>query len=229
MLAMVIADDQDEKEILSLLLRREGHAVAASSDHQRVLKSWTEHPADIIVVSLQESTPEPSQIIEAVRVVTQVPMLFIIEKPPESLICTLLREGADAVLIRPVSPNIFGAHIKALMRRATNIPSYVLPSLELETIALDPSTRMVTVSGKEPKRLTQLEFRLLYTLLTNRGQVLPLDILVERIWGYSGDGNQDLIRGLVSRLRRKIESDPDSQHYIETIPGVGYRFMAGEL
>jgi DNA-binding response OmpR family regulator len=99
----------------------------------------------------------------------------------------------------------------------------------LNEITLDPSARTVTVSGKETRRLTQLEFRLLYTLMTNRGQVVPLDVLVERVWGYTGGGSRDLVRGLVSRLRRKIEPDPEKAHFLETIPGVGYRFTVDEL
>ena len=115
------------------------------------------------------------------------------------------------------------------MRRSASIPSFVLPTLALDQITLDPSIRSVSVAGGEARRLTQLEFRLLYTLMTNRGQVVPLDVIVERVWGYTGEGNQDLVRGLISRLRRKIEPDPNSSHFIETIPGVGYRFTGGDI
>jgi DNA-binding response OmpR family regulator len=128
------------------------------------------------------------------------------------------------VLVRPTSFQVLGAHVEVLMRRANSVPNFVIPSLELEELSLDPSTRTVTISGKEPCRLTQLEFRLLYTLMTNRGQVIPLEVLVERTWGYTGEGNQELVRGLVSRLRRKIEPSHDETRFIETIPGVGYRF-----
>jgi DNA-binding response OmpR family regulator len=60
--------------------------------------------------------------------------------------------------------------------------------------------------------------------MTNRDHVVPTEIIVERVWGYTGDGNRDLVRGLISRVRRKIEPNPDSPRYIETIPGTGYRF-----
>jgi DNA-binding response OmpR family regulator len=60
--------------------------------------------------------------------------------------------------------------------------------------------------------------------MTHRGQVLPAEIIVERVWGYSGRGDKELVRGLVSRLRSKIEPDPRSPQYIRTVPGVGYSF-----
>jgi DNA-binding response OmpR family regulator len=69
-----------------------------------------------------------------------------------------------------------------------------------------------------------LEFRLLYTLLINRNQIVPTETIVERVWGYSGRGDRDLVRGLVSRLRVKVEGDPHKPQYILTEPGIGYSF-----
>jgi DNA-binding response OmpR family regulator len=54
--------------------------------------------------------------------------------------------------------------------------------------------------------------------------VAPLDVIVERVWGYTGQGNRELVRGLVSRLRRKVEPDPGAPRFIQNVPGVGYRF-----
>ncbi|MGB2964561.1 MAG: helix-turn-helix domain-containing protein [Anaerolineales bacterium] len=83
---------------------------------------------------------------------------------------------------------------------------------------------MVQVGERNPVRLTHLEFRLLYTLITNPGQVIPTENLVEYIWGYSGEGNRDLVQGLVQRLRSKIEPDPRNPTYIINSPGIGYLF-----
>jgi DNA-binding response OmpR family regulator len=228
MQAIVIATNLDEKEIFTFLIRRAGLAVASSSDYQRVLKNWTDHPADIIILALQEDM-DPIAIVEQVRDVTQVPLLLITEPLSEDTFCTLLETSVDVLLQRPLSPRILTAQVHSLSRRSASVPSFVLPSLELENILLDTSTRTVSVHGQEPRRLTQLEFRLLFTLMTNRGQVVPTDIIIERIWGYAGEGNHDLVRGLISRLRRKIESGTGEHEFIETIAGVGYRFIAETL
>lgn len=90
---------------------------------------------------------------------------------------------------------------------------------------LDPTTRTVEVDGMETTRLTQLEFRLLYTLMTHPRQVLPTEMLVESVWGYSDTGNRELVRGLVKRLRRKVEIDPRHPRHIVTTPGVGYQLL----
>jgi two-component system KDP operon response regulator KdpE len=62
--------------------------------------------------------------------------------------------------------------------------------------------------------------------MMHRGQTLPTATLVERVWGYEGEGNMDLVRGLISRLRAKIEENPRLPRYIVTVPGVGYRLSS---
>jgi DNA-binding response OmpR family regulator len=83
---------------------------------------------------------------------------------------------------------------------------------------------MVRIEGRDPQRLTQLEFRLLYALMTHRGEVIPSELIVDRVWGYSESGSRELVRGLVSRLRAKIEPDRSTQRFVHTVPGVGYFF-----
>lgn len=228
MQAIVIAPDPDERDLLVYTLRKAGLAVAASSDHRRVLSNWADHAADVLLIALAADS-DPLKVIADVRAATQVPLVLVTEPRSESATCQILNSGADVILSRPISPLLIAAQCSAVLRRSNAIPGFVLPSLDLGRISLDPSTRQVEVEGKAPQRLTQLEFRLLYVLMTNRGQVLPSEVIVERVWGYSGEGNRDLVRGLVSRLRHKIEPDPEKPVFLETLSGVGYRFNSDEI
>jgi DNA-binding response OmpR family regulator len=228
MQAVVIAPDADERDILIYVLRHAGLAVAASGDHTRLMSKWEEHPADVILVAMAEGG-DLVETTREIREVTQAVLLLISDVLPERVIVRALQTGADVVLVRPTSPQIIAAQVTSLMRRANAIPAFVLPSLDLGVLVLDPSSRTVKMEGMEPRRLTQLEFRLLYSLMNNRGQVLPTDVIVEKVWGYSGEGNRDLVRGLISRLRQKIEPEPDSPKFLETVSGVGYRFTIDEL
>jgi DNA-binding response OmpR family regulator len=227
MQAILVAADQDERDVLGFILRHAGLAVATSAGLPAVLATWLDRPADLIVAAFGENRTTGKDVA-AVRAVTDVPLLLIVDPPGEDRLCDLLRAGADLVLPRPVSPLVLGAYAQALLRRSGATPAFALPTLTLEAIGLDPATRTVVIDGGDPRRLTQLEFRLLYLLMTNRGQVLPNDTLVERIWGYSGEGDRDLVRGLISRLRRKIEVDAEKPRFIQTVPGVGYLFDVGE-
>jgi DNA-binding response OmpR family regulator len=223
MQAFIVAHDNDEREILTFVLRHSGLAVSPGSDLQRILTNWSELPADLIVLAAGDG-PAASEAITAVRSVTEVPLLVLTDPINEDRFCGLLRAGADLVLARPVSPRVLAEYARVILKRAGAVPAFMLPRLDLEEIALDPATRTVLVTGREARRLTQLEFRLLYVLMTNREQVIPTDAIVERVWGYTGEGDRDLVRGLISRLRHKIEPDPDKPRFIETISGVGYRF-----
>lgn len=223
MQAILVTRDSEEREILSLLLRHAGVAVATTQELHRVAANWLERPADIVVVSIGDSCGL-SEAIEAVRGVTEVPLLLIAEPMEEPQLCQLLEAGADLVLSRPVAPRVLAQYVRTLLRRSGGLPSFAIPQLDLEAIQLDPATRTLTVAGQESQRLTQLEFRLLYVLMTNREHVVPVDIIVERVWGYTGEGNRDLVRGLISRVRRKVEPNPDTPRFIQTIPGTGYRF-----
>jgi len=157
-------------------MRRAGLAVASSSDYQRVLKKWANHPADIIILTPGDEKGT-RKVLAEIRSITQVPLLMIMEKLSERSLCELLQNGADIVLQCPLSPQLFIAHVQALSRRPSSFPSFMLPTLSLYEIALDPSLRTVTLSSQEPKRLIQLEFRLLYTLMINRRQVVPSEVL----------------------------------------------------
>jgi len=139
-----------------------------------------------------------------------------------------LKQGADLIVVTPYSAKILIAQVGVLMRRSISAPALSLPKLATDDFALNPETRTVEIIDKPPQRLTHLEFRLLYTLMINRGQIIPTETIVERVWGYTGQGDRDLIRGLVSRLRAKVEVDPRNPQFILTNPGIGYSFKGSD-
>ncbi len=222
--AIIVGQDMDEKELLSFALRRAGWSVAAAADLERVLAGWSDHPADLLLLMVSAEEADVESLVKAVRQTAQCGLLMVVDGASEAARVRALNEGADLVLGRPVSAALLTAQASALGRRTQSVPSFVLPSLDLETISLDPSLRTVSMADGEPQRLTRLEFQLLYVLMTNRGHVVPAEVLVERVWGYSGEGDRELVRGLVSRVRHKLQPDGRRHEFIETIPGVGYRF-----
>ena len=222
MYALLIAEDTDEAALLSLVLQRAGLAVTSSSHLERAMQSWSERPADIILVALHSS--DPLTQMRRIRAETEVSLVLVVEPLDENVRCTLLENGVDLVVVRPFSARLLIAQMRALLRRTSGVTIFSLPTLSLAGLTLDPATRTVQIVGQPLRRLTHLEFRLLYTLMIHRGQVLPLEAIVERVWGYSGEGDRDLVRGLISRLRAKVETDPRIPQYILTVPGLGYSF-----
>ena len=225
MYAMLLAENADERAVLSLVLQRAGLAVTAARDLDRAMKSWLERPADLIVLALGG---DPVALVRQTRADTPAPLIVVTNRIDEDTQFSVLEAGADLVIFRPFSARLLIAQTQALMRRAGTVPLFSLPTLSQSGLTLDAANRTVEIAGRRSQRLTHLEFRLLYTLMTHREQVLPSEVIVERVWGYSGRGDKELVRGLVSRLRSKVEPEPRSPRYIRTVPGAGYSFDPDE-
>jgi DNA-binding response OmpR family regulator len=224
--ALLLAQNADEKAVLSLVLQRAGLAVTSANAVQRALRAWSERPADLILLALRSDDPHAD--VRAIRTETAVPLVVVVDQAEEDLHYELLDAGADLIVPRPFSARLLIAQVRALLRRAGGMSLFSLPILSLAGLTLDPATRAVQIAGLPPRRLTHLEFRLLYTLMIHREHVLPTETIVEQVWGYSGRGDRDLVRGLVRRLRIKVEPDPSNPRFILTVPGVGYTFNEQE-
>ena len=219
----IFVDDPNEGDLLRPILTHAGLEANASTNLEPALENWPQDSAELVLLASDDKVTLLKKI-SVVRATTQVPLLVIADAVSEGDLCAMLMAGVDLVLERPVSPRVLATYARVLLRRSETVPSFVLTSLELDEITLNPSTRTVTVTGQEPQQLTHLEFRLLYVLMNNREQVVPTDIIVDRVWGYDGGGDRELVRGLISRLRRKLEPDPEQPQFIQTITGIGYLF-----
>lgn len=222
MRALLISQDADETAILSLVLQRAGLSVVRSRDLDRGLQGWSEAPSDLVVLVTGEGPPIST--VSRLRAQTEVPFIVITDPLDEVVHAVLLDSGVDLVVPRPFSARLLIAQVRSMLRRAAGLPAFTLPTLTVADLVLDPASRTCKVGTREPKRLTQLEFRLLYTLMIHHGQVLPTEVLVEHVWGYTGEGDRDMVRGLVRRLREKAEPEPHRPRYVITVPGVGYTF-----
>ena len=224
MQAILVAPDPEDRDFLGYVLRQVGLTVGRAADLGQVKVMAEEQPVDFVLAAVADSVTLVREIRD-VRMDTQAPLVLLLETVTEARHCELLDAGVDLVLRRPYSPRLLSRYARMLLNRARAVPATVLPTIKADGISLDPATRAVTVNGRETESLTPLEFRLLYVLMANEGQVLPVETIVERVWGYSGEGNRELVRGLVRRLRRKIEPDPNQPRFIHNLPGVGYRFV----
>jgi two-component system KDP operon response regulator KdpE len=223
MKALVFAADATEGDLLRQMIAYAGVEAEVHGEMQVVLADWSEHAADLIIIT-SDTTTALRECVCAVREVTQTPLLVIADPVVEVVHCDMLQVGADLVLMRPVGPRVLIAYVQVLLRRVDMVPQSFLNAFHLDNFSLDAATRSVTVKGMVARRLTPLEFRLLYVLVSNREQIVPSDTLIERVWGYVSRGDAELLRGLISRVRRKVEPDPQNPRYIENIPAVGYRF-----
>lgn len=227
MQAMIITQNQENADFFGMMLRKEGLTVTASRQVKRAIPALVERPVDLILYSTSVDDTLLATVPE-IRKSSSAQMIMVVDWLTEDLHCALLDAGADWVLTRPLSPRVFPRYLRRLLRRTSEIPVSVLSEIRCRGVILNPAARTVRIGEGEAQRLTQLEFRLLYILMTTPGYVFTTDELVERVWGYDGEGNRGLVRGLVRRLRRKIEPNSDTPQYILNIPSHGYQFADGD-
>jgi DNA-binding response OmpR family regulator len=224
MRAFIYSYHLDEAAVLQVIAQQAGFDPSLTRDIDSMIEHWPDRPADFLLLAFGEEARLNPETIDRLRSQSLVPIVVVVDRLAEDLKVRLLEAGADLVIERPFNSRFLIAQIRALMRRSAGLPFFSLPILTQSGVMIDPSTRTIQVDDGEVKRLTQLEFRLLFTLMTHAGRVLPAETLVEYVWGYSGEGNRGLVRGLVQRLRSKVEPDPANPRYILTEPGLGYRF-----
>lgn len=224
MQAVLISPHADEAHILQVLLQEAGFLVRAARDLEQAIENWPENPADFILVVITGEHSKALTQLELLRAHAVIPILLLSDLLPDDMHVNFLEAGADLVVFRPYSVRALLAQIRAIIRRSGGVPFFSLPSLTQKDVILDPSDRTVKVGERNPVRLTHLEFRLLYTLMTHVGQIIPTEQIVEHVWGYSGEGNRELVRGLIQRVRSKVEEDTRNPQYILTELGIGYYF-----
>lgn len=222
---MIVCDDPDTCQIWAHSLRQKGIEVIATGSAELVIKQWAEEIPDLVVIDV--NTPELDGIALCLRLREEavVPILLFTPRNNESHILEAYQAGVDECVAKPVSPALFLAKVKVWLRRSWTIPAESLEVVQISDLHLDPYARQVRRDTGDSVRLTNLEFRLLYLLMKNPGRILETEYIVERVWGYHGEGNSHLLKNLVYRLRRKIEPDQHHTLYLHTESGIGYKFQ----
>ena len=225
---LLIGDDARSLELLAFIVRQ-GHWVPLTAyTLDKALAAQEKSPARLAVVEINSSVADSVALCQALKQKLLAPVIVISPWNDEASQLRLYEAGADDCILRPYSPRILEKKIRVLLRLSGGAPPATLSSLESGSVSLNPERLTVTIRSREPLRLGPLEFRLLYILLSNSGRVIPTDDLIDKVWGYGGEGSRDLLKGLVSRLRSKLEPDSRLPHYIRTVPGVGYSFSPAE-
>ena len=174
---------------------------------------------------LADDTLGDMSMLELVREVRQranIPIVVLTASEAEDDIVALLESGADQCATKPVPTRELVARVRAAMRR-TSGPEEEPANIEINDVYLDPVARVMTVRGIEV-RLTNKEFNLLHLLMTNAGQILPRQLIIDRVWGVEATDGKTLDTH-IRRLRAKVEDNPKAPKRIATVRKVGYRYQ----
>ena len=228
MKVLVVDDDRVLADLVSFTLRRSGYEVVVAGDARSAMQRWNEDHPDFLILDVNLPGPADLQdgfaICRRIRSESEVPIILLTVRGEEKDIVYGLEAGADDYILKPFSPRQLVARVQAVMRRSQQSNNSRPASFSLDGLEFNPKLREVTLESESPKSLTQLESRLLESLMLNAGQALTFDDLISDVWGPGG-GTAEMLRQLVRRLRSKVEKDPANPHYIQNLPGLGYAFL----
>jgi DNA-binding response OmpR family regulator len=225
---LIIGDDVKSVNVLTFILRQEGYDVNSAVNHAHTEQEWTDHLTDLIIFDQDSIDNALLRRIETARGSSSIAMMLLANSASEDDIISAYEVGIDDYLVKPYSYRMLLAHVNAQLRRARTVPSTLVPDLTAANLSLDPERHTVMLPNGQVRQLTNLEFRLLYCLMVNRGHVLTTETIIEKVWGYTGEGDRNLLKSLISRLRAKVEPSPREPKLITTVPGVGYTFNPPE-
>jgi DNA-binding response OmpR family regulator len=223
MKALVVDDDLVLSDVISFTLRRAGFDVLLAHDGITALERFHAEAPSIVILDLQLPQMDGLEVCRAIRARSNTPIIMLTVRDSDDDVVQGLALGADDYITKPFSPVQLVARAQAVLRRTGDNP---LPrKLTFAGVTLDPDRHALELAHEPSLQLTQLEFKLMETLILNSEQVLPANTLIDRVWGPGG-GDRAMLKQLIYRLRRKIETD-EGHHsvHIEAIPGIGYALM----
>ena len=217
---LVIDDEQDVIDMLSVTLTKAGHKVRSARDGlEGLARARQDQPALIVLDLMMPKMPglEVCKLLKADPATEAIPIIMLTAKAEEIDRVVGLEVGADDYVTKPFSPRELTLRINAILRRGQ--PSNDSQRLRVGSISVDPERHHVSTGGKTIQ-LTAVEFKLLMILMRRPGRVQARDRLLRDVWGYESIVETRTVDTHVRRLRDKLGK---SANLVETVRGFGYR------
>ncbi len=226
---LVVDDEPQIREIVGLYLERAGFQVRLAGDGPAALHALTAALPDLVILDVMLPGVDGLEITRRLRSEGSTPIILLTARREEADRIEGLELGADDYVVKPFSPQELVSRVRAVLRRTQSLGRTSAPLerdqavLTFDGMAIDVAARSVHVDGSEVA-LTAKEFDLLLFLASHPRQVYNREQLLAQVWGETQYIDASTVTVHVRRLREKLEKDPASPRYIQTVWGVGYRF-----
>jgi len=215
----------DEARIVNFLrtkLKASGYEVLTADNGVEGLEQAQAQEPDLIVLDLLMPKMDGLEMLKELRSFSAVPVIILTAKGTDVDRIKGLQLGADDYLPKPFNPDELVARIEAVRRRLEPGERLKMPEvLNLGHVTVDFKKHSLLISGEE-KYLTRVEWLLLSQLISNAGRLMLYEELLTRVWGPEYRNDVQILRTSISRLRSKLEKDPNEPKLIRTIPKTGY-------
>lgn len=219
---LAIEDDADIRQLLRVLLSREGYTVTEAASGRDGLRAFHEFRPDVVILDVGLPDLDGWQVLERIRDMSDSPVLVLTARSSERDKVRGLNGGADDYLTKPFSRIELLARLQAIRRRhGTTVDTRTV--FDDGWLRMDFVARQVSLNGR-PVALTPIEYRLLAALVRHAGQVLSPDQLIALAWDDPSGLAPDRVKYAVLRLRRKLGWSEADDAPLETVRGFGYRY-----
>jgi len=219
---LVVDDEERILNFLSTKLKASGYEVLTAPNGVKGLEQVQAQEPDMVVLDLLMPKMDGLEMLKQLRTFSPVPVIILTAKGADTDRIKGLQLGADDYLPKPFNPDELVARIEAIRRRLEpDERRKIAEVLQIGAITVDFRKHNVLVNGEE-KYLTRTEWLLLSQLVNNTGRLMLYEELLTRVWGPEYRDDVQILRTWISRLRSKLESDPDKPPLIRTVPKTGY-------
>ena len=216
---LIVEDDTDIVENLTILLQDEGYSVCHAYDVEAAQKILRTENIDLVLLDITLPDGNGYSVCTTVKRSTNAPVIFLTAMTDEASIITGFQLGADDYITKPFKPMELVCRVRNALRKSGKVPSV----FQIEDLRVDASKAVVTKAGQEII-LSALEYRLLLVFLNHFGETLTRRELLHEIWDIAGDYvNDNTLTVYIKRLRDKIETDPANPVILKTVRGMGYK------
>jgi len=222
-LILVVDDEPKVVQLTRDYLEKNAFRVVSAGDGLTALAMVRRERPDLIILDLLLPGMDGREVCRAIRRDYDTPIIMVTALAEESDQVAGLELGADDYIAKPFSPRALVARVRANLRRAqggVRAPAVI----RVGGLEVDAERHTVTLDGRA-LHLTPHEFKLLFALARHPGQTLTREQLMDDLYGVAAVGVDRSIDSHVKNLRRKLEPDPSAPRFIETVYGVGYRFL----
>ena len=216
---LIVEDNPEIAQLLSDFLRAEDFSVSVAASGEKALSIFERYGAKLVVLDIMLPGMDGFAVCAKIREQNNTPILIVSAKTEKNDKLTGLLMGADDYIEKPYDVDILLAKIQGIFRRR-----YALDELVDGDLRLNKASRSLMKDGK-PVELTGKEFDLLLLMMENKGKALTKEYLFGQVWGSDSFSEQQTLTVHIKWLRQKIEEDPKNPRKIQTVWGVGYRYV----
>jgi DNA-binding response OmpR family regulator len=218
---LVIEDDPDIAALVTKNLEAAGFSCQSVGDGETGLDLLRARTPSLVILDISLPGIDGHEVVRRIRQRSAMPILLLTARTGDSDKVLGFELGADDYVTKPFSVQELIARVRAILRRTSPTGQETL--LERGPLRIDPARREVHLAEKLVET-TSLEFDLLWFLASRPGRVYSREALMSQVWGHDRIVDTRSIDSIVSRLRKKLEPEPNQPRYIQTVWGAGYRF-----